>query len=475
MLRGWWWTRGRGYLARLRRGTAGRLLPRQAAALLGRLSARLDGHPTAGDVEVALRRRRDYGALVEPVLAEVRAVYATFLHRDPTPRELMEHLESFEGRWPTPAQRSRVIGEGRARPYLNVRPLSAEMDITNQCNLRCRMCHFSDERVFRRRRHDMSPGDFARVAEQVFPLCHLLSLSFGTEPLLHKQFCELLEIIKPYEVPHVYITTNALLLDEGLTEHIVRQGVLKTIAVSIDGATKETYERVRNGGRFEKLIDNLRMVGRVRRRLGASSPQVCFVMVLMRSNVAELAALIRLARDLGVSDVTAIHMVPYALGGADTADESLARDKSLCNRVLDEARAEAARCGVRARLPDNFGTCGGTGLLGKNNSFYFLKVRDEDRPRSACHFPWHYVGIDPDGQVNPCGWWYGEPALGNVFTEPFADIWNGERYRALRAEHVGRSLRPTCRACPAAALGNVDNEDAFLVRSPTGPAFLGGR
>jgi radical SAM protein with 4Fe4S-binding SPASM domain len=264
-----------------------------------------------------------------------------------------------------------------------------------------------------------------------------------------------------------------LLLNEALTERIVRQGVLKTFAVSIDGATKETYERIRVGGKFEKLIENLRMIGRVRRRLKADGPNVCFVMVLMRSNIEELPALIKLAHDLGVSEVTAIHMVPYAMAGGDTGEESLAHDRELCNRVLDEARATAAKYKVHTRLPDNFGGCARPDLMVDKNFFHLLKVREEDRSRSSCHFPWHYVGVDPFGLVNPCGWWYGEPSMGNILTEPFEAIWNNERYRALRTEHLTRALRPTCRGCPAAALGNVDNEGAFSVRRPTGPAFLG--
>jgi radical SAM protein with 4Fe4S-binding SPASM domain len=428
---------------------------------------------SADDVERALRRCPSYDTLVAPVLGEIRAVYATFLHRDPTPRELLEHFDCFRWRWPSRAEAREVVRTGRVRSYIGVRPLYAEVDITNQCNIRCKMCHFSDPSVSRRRRHDISLEDFARLGEQLFPLCHLLSLSFGTEPLLHKQFYEFLEIIKVHEVPHTFITTNALLLNEALIERIVRQSVLKTFAVSIDGATRETYERIRVGGRFEKLVENIRMIGRVRRRLGARDPRVTFVMVLMRSNVEELPALIRLARDLGVSEVTAIHMVPYAMGGGDTGAESLAAHKELCNRVLDEARETAAKYKVRARLPDNFGSRARPDLMVDKNFFHLLKVREEDRSRSSCHFPWHYVGVDPYGLVNPCGWWYGEPSMGNILTERFEAIWNNERYRALRAEHLTRALRPTCRDCPAAALGNVDNEGAFSVRRPTGPAFLG--
>src|SRR5262249_13432278 len=149
---------GRAYLARLQRGPGRSLegmLPGPAVALLARLSARLEGAVglgaggglSADGLGRALRRWPSYRPPGRAVLGEIRAVYATFLHREVSPRELLEHLDCFQSRWPSRAERARVIRAGRVRPYLGVRPLYAEVDITNQCNIRCKMCHFSDPSV----------------------------------------------------------------------------------------------------------------------------------------------------------------------------------------------------------------------------------------------------------------------------------------------------------------------------------------
>src|SRR5262249_60817746 len=133
-----------------------------------------------------------------------------------------------------------AIRQGTVRRYLGIRPFSVEVDLTNQCNLRCIMCHFSDERVHKAKRVDIALDDFARIAEQLFPLCHLLNLSFGTEPLLHRRFVDLLEMVKPYDIPCVYMVTNGLLLNEPLIERVLGVNCLHDITVSIDAATEPT-------------------------------------------------------------------------------------------------------------------------------------------------------------------------------------------------------------------------------------------
>lgn len=414
-------------------------------------------------------------AVFRPVQEEIYTTYARFLFRHATAGDVTRHLDEFCDRLRTPEQRLQAVRDGRARVYLGIRPLSVEIDLTNQCNLRCVMCHFSDAQVHRRRRQDIAVEEFARIAAQVFPLCQLLNLSFGTEPLLHHHFCDLLAITRRYEIPGVYAVTNGLLLDEPLAERIIGAAGLDSLTISIDAATAATYERIRTGGCFNRLLANIQTFNRLKDRLGANRPVLDFNFVLMRSNIAELPAVVRLAHSLNVRRVTAIHMVPYRFAAGDTRAESLFEHQALCDRMLKETAELAGKLGVAVDLPNQFLAAAGPGLVRQNNErVYQLAVLDEGVSQSGCYFPWHWVGIDPHGRVNPCGWWYEEEPMGDLRTQTFEEIWNGEPYQRLRAEHRCATLRATCRACPAAGLGNVSSPLAYLTRKPTGPAFLEG-
>lgn len=417
--------------------------------------------------EVQLREEMcnstEYQQVVHPVTAEIEAVYAGFHLPAPTRLEIAPHVRHFRNEFRKREECTEAISGGDIRHRLGIRPLKVEIDITNKCNLRCAMCYFSDPVVFQRKREDITVEDFARIAKQVFPWCKDVGLSFGTEPLLHRQFGELIAITKSYRVPWVWATTNGILLNERVIDQIIQLG-LDSICISIDGAKKETYEHIRVGARFDKLIANIQALNRAKQQAGSDTPHLQLNIVLMRSNIQELPALIRLAHELQAGTVGAVHMVSFE--NAAAKDESLAQHKELCNRMLDEARALALHYKINANLPENFRDGSHDARTARGNYFYGLNLIEGEPSLSCCRFPWHFVGIDPYGNVTPCGWWYGEAPMGNIKTESFESIWNNERYRALRAEHTSRALRPTCQSCPAAGLGRVNDSAGFLVKTP---------
>ena len=432
----------------------------------------LTGELSMERVRAVLEDSDEHRLLVEPLAAEVSNAYTLFLFREPTQEEVTYHISRFRNRFPTWTQARAVVSAGAARTYLGIRPFNIEMDITNQCNLRCVMCYFSDDRIHQRRREDLAPQDFARIAEQLFPLAHRVSLSIATEPLIHRHFPEFLAIAKQYEIPKLYINTNGLLLNHALIEDMIR-GNLHAIGISLDAATKATYERIRVGSTFEKVISNIQAINRAKRRMDSPIPRVTLNFVMMRANIQELPAFIRLARDLEVHGVNAVHVVPYA--AAANESESLVKDRVLANRILDEARALAAQYSILFYAPRNFGEPvagvaheeSSSPRYDVNRGFDLnLAVKAGDARPQCCPFPWHFVGIDSSGRVVPCGWWYQERPMGNIKERAFEDIWSSEPYRTLRREHLEGRLRSTCQSCPAAGVGDVDDPNAFAAKVP---------
>lgn len=416
------------------------------------------GLDALASLRAELERGREHAEVVRPLVQLARDAIREFEHRAATPSELQACVDRVRTSLRTHAELVAAIADGTARRKLGVRPLKLEMDVTSQCNLRCTMCYFSDPRFGRRERVDVSVDRFREIARQVFPHCGLVSLSFGTEPLLHPRIGELLEITAQEEVPWRYLITNGLLLDERAIEAFVRVP-LHGFSVSIDAATPATYERIRRGARWERLMANLRALQDAKRRAGSEYPRVTFNFVLMRSNVDELPALIRLAHELGVEGVSAMHVTPF--GGLGMEDELLSAEPERCNAVLAAARAEAERLGVPIALPESFAVEPSGERVLKDAppaGFLFPAVASAT---TECPFPWRFVGIDPYGQVLPCGWWYARPPMGDVHEQSFAEIWNGAPWSALRREHATGELRSGCRSCPAAGMGSCDNPRAF--------------
>lgn len=407
-----------------------------------------------------MRATRESVDVVEPVLALARRAYAESVVGEPTQRELEECLRSFRRRFPTLAEQVAHARAPESVRHLGVRPLKVEMDLTSQCNLRCVMCYFADERFSRRPRVDLSVEQFERIAEQVFPYSSRVSLSIGTEPLLNRGLGDMLEIVRRFEIPWSYMSTNAQLLRPEIVERMIETR-FSSISVSIDAATAPTYERIRKGGRYDRLISNLRDLAERKRRHGVTWPVLNLNYVLMRSNLEEFPDFVDLARDLGAGGIAAMHVTPFE--GLDMQHESLERDQERCNQVLDVAEARAESAGIPISLPPRFEVAPAreAAPIAEDVPIGFALNVDETRRDERCPFPWHFVGIDPYGNVLPCGWWYRERPMGNVHERPFQEIWHGEGWRELRAEHRRRALRQTCLDCPAAGMGHVDHPSSF--------------
>lgn len=99
--------------------------------------------------------------------------------------------------------------------------------------------------------------------------------------------------------------TNGIALTEKKWSHLpteLRKRVTY-IGISIDGATAETYERLRVGGKFEQLVKNISYLSRMEDRK-SSGISLRLNMIVQRNNYQEIVSLVRLGRELGVDSIS---------------------------------------------------------------------------------------------------------------------------------------------------------------------------
>jgi radical SAM protein with 4Fe4S-binding SPASM domain len=353
------------------------------------------------------------------------------------------------------------------------------MDITNRCNLRCAMCMRSV--APQDARQDMTVDQFRAIGDHCFDRATVLALSCAAEPLMAKHLFEILQVLPDYGIPSTEMVTNGILLDERRIKALI-DAHLSRLIVSIDGTTAATYESIRNGARFDRLIDNLHVLRRIKRAQKVSYPVLRFNFVMMRRNIDELPDLIKLAAKLGASQVTAQHVAIYE--GSIPEDESLFRHRERTNVRLLEAHRLAARLGIILNAPPLFASDKtkladrrwllysrlrtGIGVIrefGRQRTLTLLTnliQRKLTRRNRFCHHPWEVMFIDTNGNVRPCVNWNNEPPVGNCLTGSFDDLWHGPGYAQLRQELTGtRPLRQNCLHCPALASGKVDDPSSF--------------
>ena len=408
-----------------------------------------------------LQQSHEHQAIVAPLERLLRERWAGWSFRAPTDGELEHDLARTRHLAGSDQAVIAALRDGTIRTLLAHRPLNLELDVINTCNLRCTMCVFSLPDRERLRPMPIDLPRFQAIADDVFPVCHRVSLSYGTEPLLHPQFAGLLAILGRYRVPRSYCNTNAQLLSEGLVDAMIEHG-FHSLFVSIDAATGSTYESIRRGASWTRLRANLAMLGR-RRARAQGSPTFSTGFVVQERNLDEMAAFVELSHALGATGVNFMHLIPYAGLGLATATARHHRDRFERNR--EAARRAGERLGIPVRLPPSIAAgAPSPGPAAAQAASFDLATAPGWQLRTACPFPWHFAAIDAYGNVVPCGWWTRQQPLGNVLAAPFSSIWRDAEYRRLRAEHATGQLRPICAHCAAAGMGNPADPAAFRER-----------
>ena len=142
-------------------------------------------------------------------------------------------------------------------------PTLLELELSNECNLECLMCDGFLSSGIRKNRDKLPKlpmhynDDFVEQLKEYIP--HLEELRFnGGEPFLHKivyKICMLVSEINPKL--QINFATNGLIYNKRVKEILEKCDIRMNI--SIDGFTKETYEKIRVNSDWEKMLKNFKI------------------------------------------------------------------------------------------------------------------------------------------------------------------------------------------------------------------------
>ena len=316
-------------------------------------------------------------------------------------------------------------------------PRSLYLEATNRCDSRCQTC----VRTFRALE---PPADLtlARVREVVEPLPRLdrVVLHGIGEPLLNREIFEIVAHLKARAATVVF-NSDAISLTAPRAERLIASG-LDEYRVSMDAATRATYRMLRGVDQFDRVVTNVtRLVARMRAQ-GRTTPRVSLWFTASRANLEELPAFVQLAATMGVGEVYTQRLVFNGLGLATETNSLHARLQARERALLEQAETLGRSLGV---------SLAASGLTTPLASFGGSPA--DTRHWAGCQRPWTLSYITANGNVLPCciSPWvardYEALVLGNVFSEPFAAIWNGERYQRFRTEFEGGAPPDPCRGC----------------------------
>lgn len=272
-----------------------------------------------------------------------------------------------------------------------------------------------------------------------------VSLSGLAEPLMNKRFPDFLSRIRAV-APHavIAIDTNASLLTREIAESIV-DSHLDSLVFSLDGVDEELVDGIRQGGSLGKLVENIRMLGEVKREKGSNVPVLAATMVLQRKNVSQLPAVLRLAADLGVRMININSLEPYEGARIDDALwTGLGDDRELVRATVIEAAQIAEHKAIELRFPSLTPQDAHCSQMGR-------PVILADGTVVPCSvLAYHrdgFLRVGRDGVVNNEQTSTDRMTFGNVNERSLPDIWSDPAYREFRSSVFKGDFPEECGPC----------------------------
>lgn len=305
-------------------------------------------------------------------------------------------------------------------PGLHVRPRVAELFMTENCNLRCVSCACWKDTT----RGELSSDEWRAVIAQL-PEVGILKANFtGGEPLLRRDTPELIAHARDVGVSELHLNTNSILLDDRRREAVLDAGV-RSFNISVDGATPEVHDRIRGrDGAFELTVARIEELVALRRELGL---RVRLNFTVMRSNVAQLAAIAELAGSLQVQLYLNLATDTTFLFRSDGVADLASIDDAALRAAMVELEAVARR--DRTWLPRY------SDLRYVRRHFTELVQRELPCAESQLK-----LMIHSRGEIGGC---WGEDPGDSVRERSIAEVIDSEAYRL---EHE-RLFRKDCVGC----------------------------
>ena len=177
---------------------------------------------------------------------------------------------------------------------------SIRLAIDDSCNLQCPSCRtkkifYHKGKIFKRR---MSMAK--KILSYLHSIEHPLTVTIGSDgdPFASLVYRHVLKNLPARENLNLNLQTNGLLLKKFMERNTHLFGNLDTLHISVDGATKSTYEKLRIGGKWENLIRSLEYVSGIKEKF-----KVCLHMVVQNDNYKEMTQLLELSNSLNFDEV----------------------------------------------------------------------------------------------------------------------------------------------------------------------------
>ncbi len=317
-------------------------------------------------------------------------------------------------------------------------PVCLYLETTNRCNLLCTTCPRTFEAL--EPPGDMSWELFTSIVDQFPDIARVVLHGVG-EPMMVRELPRMIRYLKERGT-YVLFNTNGTLLTRRKGKELIDAG-LDELRISLDAAEARAFALVRGRDMFDRIVRNVRAFTAMQKELAAATPRASLWLTGLKETIGQLPAFVRLAHEVGVSEVYLQRLVYFPEGQGFARPESALFEQlaDTESALIHEADALAKSLGIK------FNASGAT------EPGTSLKRQDDKQPWSLCRRPWTLMYFTAHGKALPCciapfsmrG--YDSFTLGDATQQSLREIWNGQRYQDFRGALLSDEPPAACASC----------------------------
>ncbi len=320
--------------------------------------------------------------------------------------------------------------------------------ITDECDQRCKHCYIFSE-CENKKIDSMTWEEIQKTFSNCLDFCETFGRTphfylTGGDPILHKNFWQLLELFRKNNFPFT-IMGNPFHLDENVCKKLKSFGC-KKYQMSIDGM-KATHDFFRKPGSFDCTLEKIPVI----KSAGIRS---AIMTTVSKKNISEVPQIIDAVA--GLADIFA-----FARYCPTSSEKSVGISPleyrnflKVCHKKFSDY--EAAGCETYFNRKDHLWT-----LFEFEEKIF--KIPDDAEKNiiyGGCNCGNSHLTILPNGNVLACRR-VADSKVGNVFEDKLADIWLDEMEKFRDFDKFKKCSRcellAWCRGCPAVATGTTGN------------------
>jgi radical SAM protein with 4Fe4S-binding SPASM domain len=323
---------------------------------------------------------------------------------------------------------------GLTSPQRMIAPLVVEFEITRGCNLLCKHCFAS---AGSKMKYELDTNEAKHIIDQISEMGTPVICFTGGEPLLRKDFFELLKYTRKKGMGAVLLTNGTLMTKDKAKK--LKDAGIDYVRISLDSYKANTHDWLRGvPGTFDETVNGIKNCVEAGIKTGVGS-------VVIKENQHEVEKLIDLAVELGCCDITTCRLFPLGLG------------KSFTDRMLTFEEMEEIENLLLKKSEEYINKIFINPLTLSSRRMHGFAKTIADAV-GGCPAGISVCAITPDGEIKPCTIF--SLKVGDLRKQSFFEIWKtskvfGElRNRSLLKGKCSKcEFKYSCGGCRATAYG----------------------